>query len=88
MRTAIPTEQPKEYAPRSKKDTDNFWTLWQRKYPHIKANYYRRNCEDIKRKNRDRYHNDPEYREKCLERAREVSRRKRAVREALTKRTE
>lgn len=78
-------ETIKDFAPRTKalKDTDNFWTLWQRRYPHIKANYYRKHAEELKQKSRDRYHNDPEYRAKVVERARERARVKKAEKEQL-----
>eukprot|EP00976_Prorocentrum_cordatum_P110649 1195237-Prorocentrum_minimum.AAC.3 len=50
----------KEYTPRAKDESKtNFWTLYQRKYPNIRVNYYRRNAEKIKEKSKERYQNDP-----------------------------
>ena len=61
----------KTYQPRAKDENNtNFWTLYQRKYPNIRANYYRRNAEKIKEKSKERYKNDPIYREKMILRAR------------------
>eukprot|EP00959_Pyramimonas_sp_CCMP1952_P054778 1144678-Pyramimonas_sp.AAC.1 len=60
----------KEYTPRAKDESKtNFWTLYQRKYPNIRVNYYRRNAEKIKEKSKERYQNDPVYREKMILRA-------------------
>jgi len=60
----------REYAPRAKDESKtNFWTLYQRKYPNIRAKYYRQNADKIKEKSRERYRNDPVYRERMLLRA-------------------
>ncbi len=64
----------KAYVPRPtarKEDSNNPYTLHFRKYPHIGAKYYRNKGESIKAKARDRYRNDPDYRERCKERAKQ-----------------
>ena len=66
-----PSSNVKEYAPRTKDETKtNHWTLFQRRYPQIHAKYYRKNAEKLKAKAKERYHNDPIYRERVLLRSR------------------
>jgi hypothetical protein len=61
----------KEYKARTKDETKtNHWTLHARKYTSVQANYYRKNVETIREKNRQRYANNPEVREKIQERSR------------------
>ena len=74
----------KDYQPRPssvKTDSDNFWTLYFRKYPHVQAKYYRNNCELKKQQQRDRYKYDFEYRERCKERAKENYLRRKQLKE-------
>ena len=63
----------KEYKPRAKDQTKtNHWTLHARRYTSVQAEYYRRNAEAIREKNRLRYLNNPEVREKSKQRATNV----------------
>ena len=63
----------KEYKPRTKDETKtNHWTLHARKYTSVQVDYYRRNVEKIREKNKQRYANKPEVREKNRERSRLV----------------
>ena len=61
----------KEYKARTKDETKtNHWTLHARKYTSVQANYYRKNVETIREKNRLRYANNLEVREKIQVRSR------------------
>jgi phage terminase Nu1 subunit (DNA packaging protein) len=61
----------KEYKPRMKDENlTNHWTLHARKNTSVQAEYYRRNVEKIREKNRLQYANSPEVREKGRERSR------------------
>jgi hypothetical protein len=63
----------KEYKPRMKdKSLTNHWTLQARKFISVQAEYYKRNVENIREKNRLRYANSPEVREKKRERSHHV----------------
>jgi hypothetical protein len=67
----------KEHKARTKDETKtNHWTLHARKYTSVQANYYRKNVETIREKNRQRYANNPEVREKTRERSRIVREQK------------
>jgi CO dehydrogenase/acetyl-CoA synthase alpha subunit len=62
----------REYTPRPecmKMESTNPHTLKHRKYCDIHVRYYRNHAEDIKQKTRNRYDTDPEYRARCIERA-------------------
>ena len=62
----------REYTPRPdnvKEDSTNPFTLIGRMYKKHAINYYRNHAEMIKQKHRDRYQNDPLYRDSCLVRA-------------------
>jgi hypothetical protein len=60
-----------EYKPRMKDESlTNHWTLHARKYTSVQAEYYRRNVENIREKNRLRYANNLEVREKNREKSR------------------
>lgn len=63
----------KAYQPRPncmKPESANPHTIRHRKYIHVAIDYYRKNSDVIKSKVRDRYKNDEEYRQRCIERAR------------------
>ena len=69
----------REYTPRPdnvKEDSTNPFTLIARMYKKNYINYYRNHAEIIKEKHRDRYKNDPDYRETCLVRAKANTLRK------------
>ena len=64
----------KEFKPRAKDLTlTNFWTINARRYTNVQAEYYRRNVESIREKNRLRYLNNPEVREKSRIRAKKYN---------------
>ena len=70
----------KEYKARTKDETKtNHWTLHARKYTSVQANYYRKNVETIREKNRQRYANNSEVREKTRERSRIVREQKKKL---------
>ena len=70
----------KEYKARTKDETKtNHWTLHARKYTSVQANYYRKNVETISEKNRQRYANNPDVREKTRERSRIVREQKKKL---------
>jgi len=70
----------KEYKARTKDETKtNHWTLHARKYTSVQANYYRKNVETIREKNRQRYANNPEVREKIQERSHMARKKKKKL---------
>ena len=73
------TSTVREYTPRPdnvKEDSTNPFTLIGRMYKRHAINYYRNHAEIIKEKHRERYKNDPVYRESCLVRAKASTLRK------------
>ena len=69
----------REYTPRPecmKMESTNPHTLKHRKYADIHVRYYRNHAESIKEKTRNRYNSDPEYKKRCIERAKESYRRR------------
>ena len=76
------TTTVKPYEPRPqcmKPQSVNPHTIRHRKYIHVAIDYYRKNSDVIKSKVRDRYRNDPEYKQRCIERAKASYQRRKAA---------
>lgn len=47
----------------------SFWTAYHNQYKHIRQNYYKNHSEELKEKQRQRYNNNPEAKERAKQRA-------------------